>query len=62
MYKIAINNDSQYADISAKSEISRAPGFYAKEKAEISYSYDIRTNESKMQKIRMREIKSDEKK
>lgn len=57
MYKIKFNNNSSiYKDITPNSEAKRKEGFYPYKKTDITIGYDIRTNISKSEKIKMREI------
>lgn len=60
MFNIVTKQGSLYADISSiKTETQTRVGFKAYEKSKVSIDYDLRTNESKLQKIKMREIEND---
>ena len=59
MYKIIAKQGSKYADIGGTREETKNIGFSAYARSKVSVSYDLRTNESKAQKIKMREIRND---
>ena len=56
MYKIKFDSNNAYKDITPNSEAKRKEGFYPYKKSEVTIGYDIRTNRSKSEKIKMKEI------
>lgn len=61
MFNIVNKKDSIYADIICKPQVQKKAGFVAYEKSTVSMGYDLRTNESRLKKIKMREIKKNDK-
>lgn len=57
MFNIVNKKGSKYADITCKPQAQKKAGFTAYEKATISMGYDLRTNKSRLQQIKMREVK-----
>lgn len=61
MFNIVNKRTNIYTDITVAPKTSKKAGFTAYEKTSISTGYDLRTNKSRQQKIKMREIKKNEK-
>lgn len=57
MYKINEKKGSIYANLNGTTVAHKKTGFHSNGKMEVSVGYDIRTNKSKLAKIKMREIK-----